>query len=344
MRQPSGGIVRAGALVLALGAIACSSSEPGHSAAPVSASATAWRDTSAHRASMIAVAPDVRLEVLDWGGTGLPLVFLSGLQDVAHGFDDFAPQFTGSNRVIAITRRGYGASSQPPTGYDVTTRVADLHAVLDSLHLARVVLIGHSIAGDELTAFAGRYPDRVAGLVYLDAAYDHSTVADLLKNSPPPPVPMLPADSASPAAVQAWTLRAWGMRIPETQLRAIGRYDSTGKLVANVTPDSIDAAMLAGAGHPDYTRVRAPVLAIYAIIDSMPNVFPAWQQFDSTSLASARRFTRILQDFGVKGRAAFRKALPSARVVELHGANHYVFYSNEPEVREAIGAFVSHLR
>jgi hypothetical protein len=134
------------------------------------------------------------------------------------------------------------------------------------------------------------------------------------------------------------------MRIPEAQLRAIGRYDSASKLVANVTPDSIDAAMLAGAGHPDYGKVRAPVLAIYAIIDSLPNVFPAWQQFDSTGLASARRFTRVLQDFGVNGRAAFRKALPSATVLELHGANHYVFYSNEPQVRETIRAFVAHLR
>ena len=76
----------------------------------------------------------------------------------------------------------------------------------------------------------------------------------------------------------------------------------------------------------------------------MPNVFPAWRQFDSTGLASARRFTGILQDFGVKGRAAFRKALPGAAVFELHGANHYVFYSNEPEVREAVRAFIAPLR
>ncbi|HEX6617438.1 MAG TPA: hypothetical protein VF046_14130, partial [Gemmatimonadales bacterium] len=74
-----------------------------------------WVDRSPHQIRFVTVAPDVRLEVLDWGGQGPPLVFLSGLQDVAHGFDDFAPRFRDRHRVLAITRRGYGASSRPPS-------------------------------------------------------------------------------------------------------------------------------------------------------------------------------------------------------------------------------------
>lgn len=81
------------------------------------------------------------LEVLDWGGSGPPLVFLAGLLDVAHGFDDFAPKFTDHHHVLAITRRGYGSSSQARWGYDLATRTADLRAVLDSLHLGRVALV-----------------------------------------------------------------------------------------------------------------------------------------------------------------------------------------------------------
>jgi len=157
--------------------------------------ATGWKDTSPHRGQFVVVEPGVTLEVLDWGGAGIPLVFLSGLQDVAHGFDDFAPRFTDHFHVFAITRRGYGASSQTPSGYDLATRVADLRAVLDSLHLARVALVGHSIAGDELTAFAGAFPERVSHLVYLDAAYDHSGIGVLVREYPPLP-PMVAADSA----------------------------------------------------------------------------------------------------------------------------------------------------
>lgn len=327
------------ASVAALGTLACSA--PGHVSRKA---APAWTDPSPHGEQMIAVAPGVRLEVLDWGGSGMPVVFLSGLDDVAHGFDDFAPRFTNRYHVIAITRRGYGASSQPASGYDLATRVADLRAVLDSLGLARVVLVGHSIAGDELTGFAGRYPDRVAGLIYLDAAYDHSGIASLLRNNPPPPLPpMTGADSASPAAVAEWTLRTWGMRIPEAQIRAVGRYDSAGRLVGDVTPSVIDSLVLAGCGRPDYSAVHAPALAIYAVIDSVGNVFPAWRQLDSAGQARASNFVALFQRWGTAERARFRAGVRGARILELHGANHYVFDSNEPEVEAAMRAFLGSL-
>jgi pimeloyl-ACP methyl ester carboxylesterase len=300
----------------------------------------AWSDSSPHRVRFVAVAPDARLEVLDWGGAGPPLVFLSGLQDVAHGFDEFAPRFTDRRRVLAITRRGYGASSQPPGGYDLATRVADLRAVLDSLHLARVDLVGHSIAGDELTAFAGRYPDRVGRLVYLDAAYDHSGVRSLLALSPPPP-PMLAADSASPRAVQAYLRRAWGMHIPEAQLQAIGRYDPGGRLVANVTPDRIDSLMLDGCGHPVYSAVRAPALVIDAVHDSVPDLFPSWQALAPTQREAARRFTAALRSWAATERTRVRRELRTAEVLELHGANHYVFDSHPDEVTRAMRSFLA---
>jgi pimeloyl-ACP methyl ester carboxylesterase len=299
-----------------------------------------WADRSPHGVRLVSVAPGVRLEVLDWGGSGPPLVFLAGLQDVAHGFDDFAPRFIDRNHVIAITRRGYGASSQPGLGYDLATRVADLRAVLDSLHLARVALVGHSIAGDELTAFAGAYPARVSRLVYLDAAYDHTGVRDLLGANAPWPR-MLAKDSASPAAVQAYLHRAFGMHIPQAQLRAIGRYDAAGRLVADVTPGVIDSLVLAGCGHPDYRAVRAPALAIYAVVDSAPQIFPSWAPLDAGGRAAARHFTTILQAWAAAERARLRRDLPAAQVLELHGANHYVFSSHSREVTESMRAFLA---
>jgi pimeloyl-ACP methyl ester carboxylesterase len=282
----------------------------------------------------------VRLEVLDWGGTGPPLVFLSGLQDVAHGFDEFAPRFTDQYHVLAITRRGYGASSQTPLGYDLASRVADLRAVLDSLGLPRVALVGHSIAGDELTAFAGRYPARVAGLVYLDAAYDHSGIRAAMRESPPPP-PMRPADSASATAVQAYLLRVYGVRIPEAQLRAIGRYNAAGRLVGNVTPEAIDTLMLVGCGHPNYQAVRAPALVIDAVIDSAPQVFPNWATLDRAGRNAARHFTLVLQRWAAPERARVRREFPTAQLLELHGANHYVFFSHRAVVTQAMRAFLA---
>jgi pimeloyl-ACP methyl ester carboxylesterase len=303
-------------------------------------SSNKWADSSPHRVEFVSVAPGVRIEVLDWGGSGPPLVFLSGLQDVAHGFDELAPEFTGEHHVLAITRRGYGASSQPGSGYDLKSRVTDLRAVFDSLGLSRVTLVGHSIAGDELTGFAGAYPERVSGLIYLDAAYDHSSLLGMLGKFPPPP-PMAGRDSVSPRAVQAYLLRMYGMHIPEAQLRAIGRYDSGGHLVSDVTPTRIDSLILAGCGHPDYRAVRAPALVIYAVVDSLSQVFPYYDALNQSGRKAARRLTAVLQGWSAAERARVRRDLSGAEILELHGANHYVFDSNRAQVIESIRSFLA---
>src|SRR5580692_5424641 len=108
---------------------------------------------------MITVDQGVRLEVLDWGGTGRPLVFLSGLGSTAHTFDKFAARFTGQYHVYAITRRGFGASSRPATtspNYSGDRLGDDVVAVMDALKIKRPVLVGHSIAGAELSSVGAR--------------------------------------------------------------------------------------------------------------------------------------------------------------------------------------------
>jgi non-heme chloroperoxidase len=77
------------------------------------ASRAEWRDPSKHAVRFVEVEPGVKLEVLDWGGTGPPVVLLAGHGDTGHIFDDFAPALIDRFHVIAITRRGFGASSQP---------------------------------------------------------------------------------------------------------------------------------------------------------------------------------------------------------------------------------------
>jgi pimeloyl-ACP methyl ester carboxylesterase len=76
--------------------------------------------------------------------------------------------------VLALTWRGHGKSDAPETGYDVDTLTEDVRQFLDAMKIERVMLVGHSMAGEELTRFAGLYPERVDRLVYLDAAYDRT--------------------------------------------------------------------------------------------------------------------------------------------------------------------------
>jgi non-heme chloroperoxidase len=133
-----------------------------------------WRDPSPHSVQFVTVEDNVKLEVLDWGGSGRPLVLLAGLGNTAHVFDDFAPKLTSEYHVYGITRRGYGASSAPASGYSADRRGDDVRDVLDALKLNRPVLVGHSIAGDELSSMGTRYAERIAGLIYLDAGYSNS--------------------------------------------------------------------------------------------------------------------------------------------------------------------------
>jgi non-heme chloroperoxidase len=135
--------------------------------------APSW-DKSPHQVRFVQVDEHVRLEVLDWGGSGPPVVLLAGLGNTAHVFDEFALKLTGHSRVFGITRRGYGASTAADSGYDVARLSQDVLAVLDTLGLMKPVLVGHSIAGQELSFIASTVPDRIAAVVYLDAAYRYA--------------------------------------------------------------------------------------------------------------------------------------------------------------------------
>jgi len=130
---------------------------------------SSFQGETAIKTQFVEVQPDVKLEVLDWGGTGRHLVLLAGLGNTAHVFDSLAPKLATRYHVIGITRRGFGQSSAPQTGYDPKRLGDDVVAVLDALHIADPVLVGHSIAGEELSAISTYHPGRAAALVYLDA-------------------------------------------------------------------------------------------------------------------------------------------------------------------------------
>lgn len=136
-----------------------------------------WHDPSPHKIQFVTVDKDVKLEVLDWGGSGRALVLLPGGGDTAHVYDDFAPKLTSQYHVYGITRRGYGASSAPvpdKNNYSSDRLGDDVLAVLDVLKIERPVLVGHSAGGEELSSVGSRHPERAAGLIYLDAAYQYA--------------------------------------------------------------------------------------------------------------------------------------------------------------------------
>jgi len=73
--------------------------------APLYSQSALWRDSSPHTAQLVSVDKDVRLEVLDWGGSGRPVILLAGGGNTAHVFDEFAPKLAANYHVYGITRR-----------------------------------------------------------------------------------------------------------------------------------------------------------------------------------------------------------------------------------------------
>ena len=310
----------------------------------VACSARAGRaQTPAPRSFQVATAPGVSIEVIDWGGRGRPLVFLAGGGHSAREFEDFAPLFAGEFRVLGISRRGSGGSSDvPPERLD--DLVGDVVAVLDSLRLGSAVLIGHSFAGTEMALFGEKHRDRCAGLVYLDAAYDYTDpeVERIFTETPPPQAPpMRSADSASVDAVRAYYRRVSGFSVPESEIRATNRFDAEGRLVGRA-PSAVQRQMGALVRAPRWEAVDCPSAGIYAVPAPPETWLHYYGELDAAQREAAAAYYRAFSRWTAKHREAFGRG-PRNRVVEFPGSNHYFFLEKPDEAKRIILDFLSGL-
>ena len=312
----------AGVVSAAVVAAVCLSETPRPE--PASAQGVAgFIDVSPHR-SAFARVNGVRLNYLDWGGDGPPLVMIHGLGDDPHVFDDLALLLRDRFRIVAYARRGHGRSEAPPGPYDPATLVEDLRQLLDHLGILRASLLGWSMGGNEITAFAGQYPSRVERLVYLEAGYDWSTPAFLTAfgeiltvNGPGA------ADVRSLDAFRAWYRAAWLGDTPwtnglEAYLRDLAQPDASGTLHPVPAVNSVDALIATlGAWRRDYTRVRAPALALYAT---------AFFSTDRSDAALAQKLHDFDQNTMLPFRHAsmerIRRELPDVKVQQVADRTH----------------------
>ncbi|HXK39723.1 MAG TPA: alpha/beta hydrolase [Candidatus Paceibacterota bacterium] len=304
-----------------------------------------WKDPSPHIVQFVEVESGVRVEVLDWRGSGEAVLLLAGHGDTAHIFDDFAPHLADDFHVSALTRRGFGASGQPEQGYELARLVKDIAQVLEAMDLKRVHLVGHSIAGDEMTRFARMNPDRVGKMVYLEAAYDRVQARQLEATFPKLPSPPEPTTSelASPAGMRAFVARTV-IRMPESEIRATRIFHPDGRFLRQVTPDRILAAVAGTVEHSNYESIRAPMLAIYAVPSTPVQLIPRYKgRYEAGDEETRRVLDRIFDMWKPAAKAQrdqFRRAVPHARVVELHGASHYIFISHQEQVLREVKAFL----
>jgi non-heme chloroperoxidase len=295
-------------------------------------------DTSPHKRIFIPVDPDVQLEVLDWGGTGDTMVLLTGSGDNAHVYDAFAYQFTDRFRVIGITRRGFGRSSQPARGYDLDTRARDDIAVLDKLDIRQAVFVGHSIAGTELSQLAAVYPDRVKKLVYLDAL-DIGSGGWARIPQPPPGPELTETDLESVQRVAAASARDDGYRKPLAALCNMIRMDASGRILGPITPPEISGNLLAGLQPAAYDRIRAPALGIFNRISTQFRL-PYYWVLNSSNQEEFNRSIDALSKWTDGAIQRFRAGVKGSHVVELSDTNHYVYIVEEAVVVREMRRFL----
>lgn len=293
----------------------------------------------------ITVDEGVQLEVVGWGGKGRPLVLLAGYQ-TAHVYDDFAPKLTSFGRVYGITRRGYGTSSRPSTGYSTGRHAEDSLRVLDALHLEKPILLGHSFGANDMTALAERYPDRIGALVYLNSAEDPS-IKDFGAKWPDPD--NLPAalrwpkpkeDKSSIAAYRASQKKLHGVAFPEAELRQMYAMNPDGSLGAFQFASEPRDAIFKAMANPEFGKLKVPVLAIYAMpepLDDMVRKYSPKEDLEREALAQQHR-TNIA--WVEAQRNNLLRRLPSAQVVLMPSANYYIFQSHAEELAREIRAFL----
>jgi non-heme chloroperoxidase len=333
-------LLAAGSLALAQQSAPRKAQQPGK--------ANPLKSTPIHAAAsqtfMIPVDQAVKIEVIDWGGVGRPIVLIAGLGYDAHVWDSFAPKLIAHHHVYAITRRGFGASSAPaPNGdnYSADRLGDDVLAVIEQLHLEKPILVGHAKAGQELSSIGSRHPEKISGLVYLDAAYSYAFYdarhGDLLLDA----IDMrkrldVYLSAGAPDLSQYFTdLQA---SLPQLESDVRDFQNELALLPAQpprtTAPPPIMVAIDAGA--QKYTKINVPALAIFADPHNLGQV-------DADDPAARQKL--ILADFARTSAQAdaFQAGVPGSRVVRIPNASHMIFKSNEADVLREMDAFMRNL-
>ena len=278
-------------------------------------------DQSPHKTGFIMVN-GVRLHYLDWGGKGDTLLFLHGQGDMAHRYDDFAPKFTNQFRVLGLTRRGHGESEIPETGYDTATLVEDIRQFLDALKIQRVILAGHSFAGDELTRLAVVHPDRVIKLIYFDSAFDHSRVPESLRFKPlhggGPELLPTKEESESLDGARRWISRLSG--------------EKRGRAMYSMMEGSYSEMH-------EYGKIKAPALAFFAI-GYQKDVDRA-ETLPEPQRKTIREFLKAQRKYHEQEIEHFRREIPNGRVIVFTNAVHQFPFERENEVLCEVRQFLA---
>jgi pimeloyl-ACP methyl ester carboxylesterase len=219
---------------------------------------------------------------------------------------------------------------------------------MNTLHIERPILVGHSVGGEELSSVGSRYPDKVSGLIYLEAGYAYafynSAEGNALSDQTELKRLVNEALQAPPSLELEQKLLA-SIELNEQELKAdiakkISRAQSDpAKNQPPATPGPMPPpppAMKAMVTNTrKYTKIPVPILAIFAVPHDLSRVYKDPQV----------RAKKEAEDAVTTGKQvdAFEARLSSAHVVRLAHADHDIFISNESTVIRDMNQFMDNL-
>jgi non-heme chloroperoxidase len=227
-------------------------------------------------------------------------------------------------RVITYDRRGFGQSSKVTTGYDYDTFAADLDAVLTTLDLSDVVLVGFSMGTGELARYVKNHgSDRVAKLAFLASLEPYLVQAD----DNPDGVPQKVFDDI--------LTNAKGDRFAWFTAFYKDFYNLDENLGTRVSEETVRANWI--------TAVGSAPMASYAVVPTWIEDFRA----DVEAVKASGVPTLIVHGtkdnilpIDASGRR-FAKLLPDAQYVEVEGAPHGLLATHTDEVNAILLPFVT---
>ncbi|WP_435418208.1 alpha/beta hydrolase [Parerythrobacter aurantius] len=118
----------------------------------------------------VKLANGITVHLRDEGPRDAPaIILLHGSNADLHTWQPWVDRLKDRYRVIRYDQRGHGLTGNVTGGYDADAFAADALAVADTLGLDKFVLAGNSMGGANAARFAMLHPDRLSGLVLVDA-------------------------------------------------------------------------------------------------------------------------------------------------------------------------------
>jgi non-heme chloroperoxidase len=255
-------------------------------------------------------------------GTGQAVVLIHGYPLDGRSWEKQTHALlTAGYRVVTYDRRGFGQSSQPTVGYDYATFAADLNAVLETLDLTDVVLVGFSMGTGEVARYLSTYGSgRIAKAAFLASLE-----------------PFLLQTDDNPAGVPAEVFD--GITLAATTDR-FSWYDDFYRDFYNLDENLGTKVSEAVVRANWNTAVGASWFAAFAVVPSWLTDFRAdIPTIDVPALIVHGTSDNILP-IDSTGRE-FTKLLPSATYVEIEGAPHGLLWTHAEEVNQILLAFLA---